>query len=133
MDANSNNITSSSIIPSDKTSKLCHIMCNTESVCSTTENDTPSLQDFILNVRQQYASQWEALALFLGLEDYQIDYISKDNAHNPNRSIDCCTAVFHIWRKGTSSPTWGMLEDAINKIQTRMQYSKISDTTGKHT
>ena len=86
------------------------------------------MKDLHQYVCKQYASQWELLASFLGLEDYHIDNISKDNEHNPNRSVTCCTAVLKMWLKKTASPTWGILDNAVKNLLNKIQM--ISNTTG---
>ena len=68
------------------------------------------------NVLHQYAAQWEQLGLKLGLENYDILNISKDNAHNPHQSVSCCKAMLEKWLQSVSSPTWGKLDDVINSL-----------------
>ena len=59
-------------------------------------DDTPTLHDLYHCVCKQYASQWDQLALHLGLDGFDIENISKDNEYNPNRSVACCTAVLQM-------------------------------------
>ena len=49
-----------------------------------TGDNVPTMGELYTNVVDQYAAEWEQLGLKLGLEDYHIANISKDNAHNPN-------------------------------------------------
>ena len=87
------------------------------------------MQDLCQCVRNQYASQWEHLASLLGLEDYHIANISKDNENNPNRSVACCTAVLKMWLKKSSSPTWGKLDNAVKNLL-NYKIQQINNTTG---
>ena len=64
-------------------------------------------------VIEQQAARWERLGEELGLKDYQIATISKNNEHNPNRSVSCCRAVLEHWLQEIHSPTWDKLNDAI--------------------
>ena len=70
------------------------------------------------NVVHQYAAVWEQLGLKLGLEDYHIANTSKDNAHNPDRSVTCCRTVLEEWLQIVPSPTWGKLDDVIVSLTT---------------
>ena len=65
---------------------------------------------------EQHAANWERLGLELGLKDYHIANISKDNEHNPNRSVTCCRVMLELWLRETPLPTWSRLSDAIKKI-----------------
>ena len=65
----------------------------------------------------QYAANWERLGLTLGLNDYEIENISKNNAHNPRRSETCCAQMLEDWLKKIFSSTWGKLDDAVTMIQ----------------
>ena len=76
----------------------------------------PSLRDLNIYIVEQHASKWEKLGLELGLSDYHIANISKDNEYNPNRSVNCCRAVLQRWLQEIPSPTWGKLDDALNNI-----------------
>ena len=75
------------------------------------------MRDLHSNIVRQYVAQWERLGLELGLSDYDIANISKDNEHNPNRSVSCCASVLEQWLKVIPSPTWGKLDDAVKKIK----------------
>ena len=74
------------------------------------------MRDLYNHVVHQFAAQWEDLGLKLGLQDYNIANISKDNAHNPDQSVTCCKTVLQKWLKKVPSPTWGKLDDAINSL-----------------
>jgi len=82
------------------------------------------MDDLHINVIQQYAAHWEKLGAFLGLEDYEIDVISKDNA---NRSSEGCEAMLKLWRRKGHLPTWGRLDDAINLVRKCTTVSVDSD------
>ena len=77
-------------------------------------HDIPALGDLYINVIPQYAAHWEALGAILGLKDYEIAVISKDN---PNRSTDGCATMLMKWLQSIYQPTWGKLDDAINLLR----------------
>ena len=70
------------------------------------------------NVVHQYTAQWEQLGLKLRLQHYDIDNISKDNTHNPDRSVTCCRTMLEKWLQIVPSPTWGKLDDVIVSLTT---------------
>ena len=84
------------------------------------------MTDLHSNIVRQYAVQWERLGLELGLQDYDIANISKDNEHNPNRSVTCCRAMLEQWLREIPSPTWGKLDDAIKNIKLPSAISPVS-------
>ena len=73
----------------------------------------PDWRDLHSNVVSQYAVHWEAIGAELGLEHYHIEIISKDYH---NRTEDGCAAMLRKWREMGTSPTWGALDDVINKV-----------------
>jgi len=85
----------------------------------------------------QYAVHWEAIGAELGLEHYHIANIAKDHH---NRTEDGCAAMLMKWLKMGTSPTWGTLDNAINRITRRnskvlsiaatLSFKKSSVTTG---
>ena len=83
-----------------------------------TGDNVPTMGELYTNVVHQYAAEWEQLGLKLGLEDYHIANISKDNAHNPDRSVTCCRTVLEKWLQIVPSPTWGKLDDVIVSLTT---------------
>ena len=66
------------------------------------------------DIVEQQAPHWESLGLELGLKDYHIAIISKDN---PNRSVTCCREMLQKWLEIDLSATWGKLDDTIKKIR----------------
>ena len=123
------------IIPNEKSSKSCDMYIANKCVMIAIKiilssyhlimkqlyiviigDDEPSLADLWSNVARQFAAQWEHLGLKLGLQDYDIANISKDNAHNPDHSVTCCKTVLQKWLQKVSSPTWGKLADVINTL-----------------
>jgi len=88
-------------------------------IAVTTGDDRPALTDLLSNVVEQCAAYWEKLASLLGLKDYQIASISKNNEYNPNRAVACCRAVLEKWLKEIPSPTWGKLEDSVKELSLR--------------
>ena len=82
-----------------------------------TGDDRPDMRDLNRHIVEQRAAQWERLGLELGLKDYHIANISKDNEHNPNRSVTCCRAMLEQWLRAIPSATWGKLDDAIKNTK----------------
>ena len=70
-----------------------------------------------IHVVQQQAAYWEKLGAELGLKDYHIANISKNNEHNPNRSVTCCEQMLQKWLKIDLEATWDKLDNAIKKIK----------------
>ena len=81
---------------------------------SHTGDDRPDMRDLNRYIVEQQAAQWERLGLELGLMDYHIANISKDN---PNRSVTCCRETLQKWLHIDPSATWGKLDDAIKNIK----------------
>ena len=75
------------------------------------------MRDLNRYVVEQQAAQWERLGLELGLNDYHIANISKDNEHNPNRSVTCCREMLQKWLDMDPSATWSKLDDAVEKVK----------------
>ena len=84
--------------------------------------DIPDWRDLISKVVPQYAVHWEAIGAELGLKHYHIANISRDNH---SRAEDGCTAMLMKWLQLGASPTWGTLDDAINKVKKE----KVQTTT----
>jgi len=85
----------------------------------TTGYDTPSLIDLYQFIVPRYADQWRNLGAALGMEEYQLEIISREYAQNP---AACCRAMFSqrlIWMHHVLSIplTWGKLNDAITLIK----------------
>ena len=95
-----------------------------------TGDDKPDMRDLNRYIVEQQAGQWERLGLELGLKDYHIANISKDN---PNRSVTCCREMIQKWLEIDTSATWGKLDDAINNIKLPSTTSTVStDKGGNH-
>ena len=94
------------------------------------------MRDLNTHIVEQQAAQWEKLGLELGLKDYHIANISKDNEYNPNRSLTCCRRMLEQWLREIPSPTWGKLDNAINKIKLQLTSGPMpidtSDLTGSY-
>ena len=86
-------------------------------ILSHTGDDRPDMRDLNRYIVEQQAAQWERLGLELGLEDYHIANISKDNEHNPSRSVTCRREMLQKWLREIPSPSWSKLDDAIKKIK----------------
>ena len=93
------------------------------------------MRDLSSHVIDQQAAQWERLGLELGLKDFDIANISKDNEHNPNRSVTCCRTMLQKWLQIDSLATWGKLDDALKKIKLSSKILPVStdhDEGGNH-
>ena len=82
-------------------------------------------------IHKRYVIYWEALGSKLGLTNDQIVIISDNNKNNPKKAQDCCTAMLREWLRIDPLPSWGKLNDAINKIETIMQKNKDYSKIGK--
>ena len=69
-------------------------------------------------IHKRYVTYWEKLGSKLGLTNDRIEIISESNKYNPNRIHDCCTTMLKEWLKIDPLPSWGKLNDVINKIET---------------
>ena len=78
-----------------------------------TGDDTPDWRDLQRNVVSQYAVHWKVIAAELGLEHYHIANISENHYHNIE---DGCATMLRKWLADGTSPTWGALDDAINRV-----------------
>ena len=72
------------------------------------------MRDLHSNYVEQYAAHWERLGLELGLKNYHIANISKNN---PKSAEECCVAVFEKWLREIPSPTYDKLDDAVKNIK----------------
>ena len=101
---------------------------NTKYKC--TGDEKPDMKDINRHIVEQQAAQWERLGVELGLKDYHIDNISKDN---PNRSVTCCRVMLQKWLDIDPSATWAKLNDAIKKIKLPSTSTPVStDKGGNH-
>ena len=74
------------------------------------------MAELFKDVAPKYAIYWEELGSKLGLQQHDIAIISKDNAHNPNRTLDCCKKMLRKWLEIDTQATWSKLKDAIATI-----------------
>ena len=81
------------------------------------------------NLYRLVVPDWENLGVHLRLKKCDLDCISRDNAHNPNRTKDCCRAVLKKWLELECSPTWAKLEEAVKAIYNPPTTN--NDITGK--
>ena len=98
-------------------------------VCLITEDDLPSMRDLNRYVVHKYASEWEDIALELGL-DKQIAIIKKDN----QECVDCLRKTLQKWLNSTTAhATWKTLEVAITNVK-RIQSSldPVTDIYGEN-
>ena len=115
----------------------CYNVNYTESVefivhttLSHTGDDRPDMRDLNNYIVEQQAAQWERLGLELRITDYHIAIISKDNEHNPNRSVTCCRKMLQKWLHIDPSATWGKLDDVIKKIKLPSMTSPVYTNKG---
>ena len=87
--------------------------------------DTPTMLDLYNSVIEPYAAKWERLGTLLGLEYHKIENISKNNAYNPDRAVNCCCTMLKEWLDNAPSPTWGKLEDAVKKLSYMSSFAII--------
>ena len=85
------------------------------------------MKDLNRYIVEQQAAQWERLGLELGLKDYHIANISKDN---PNRSVTCCREILQKWLHIDPSATWSKLDDAITNIKQPLTTAPVSTDKG---
>ena len=86
------------------------------------------MRDLNRYVVHKHASEWEEIAIELGLEN-KIATIDKDN----RRCIDCFKETLQTWLKSTSHPTWKKLEVAITNVKrTKKSLDPITDVYGKN-
>ena len=79
-------------------------------------NGRPQLADLYRDVVPVYAIHWEELGIKLGLKEHHIATISRDNAYNPDRTVDCCQSMLKKWLKIDCSASWDKLRNAIRTI-----------------
>ena len=91
------------------------------------------MKDLHSKIVRQYAVQWERLGIELGLKDYDVANISKNNANCSRKAEVCCVAVLEQWLMEIPSPTWGKLDDAIKRVNISSTTSPAStDKGGNH-
>jgi len=90
---------------------------------SFTGDDKPDWRDLHSNVVSQYAVHWEAIGAELGLKHHHIANILEDHQ---NRIEKACSAMMRKWLDMGSSPTWGTLDDAIDKIMKEKKSTTLS-------
>ena len=79
-------------------------------------DDVPKLSKLNKYIVPKFSASWEKLGVALALDQYQVAIISKNHAHNPHRSEDCCREMLIKWLQINPSATWGVLEDAVTAI-----------------
>ena len=92
-----------------------------------TGGDRPDMRDLDKHIVEQQAAQWERLGLQLGLKNYHIANISRDN---PNRAVTCCREMLQKWLEIDLSATWCKLDDAIKNI--KLSSTVSTDKGGNH-
>jgi len=79
-------------------------------------DEKPLLADLLQHVPPSYALHWKALGAALGFENYQLETISVDNAHNSDRTRTCFRSMLSQWLRHHTA-TWGQMDDAIKHIK----------------
>ena len=85
-----------------------YVMYDSYTRCCVIGDDEPSMKDLHINVVHQYAAHWERLGLKLGLQNYDIANISKDNDNghtSADHSVNCCAMMLEKWLLVVYSPT----------------------------
>jgi len=77
------------------------------------DEERPKIAELYKDVAPKYAIYWEELGASLGLQKYHIDIISKNNAYNPNRALDCSKSMLKKWLEIDTKATWDKLNNAI--------------------
>ena len=91
----------------------------------------PDIRNLNKHIIEELAVHWERLGLELGLKDYQIANISKDNEElSLNRLVACFRAMLELWLIKIPNPTWGKLDDAIKTTTLKMATSPTSTNKG---
>ena len=72
------------------------------------------MSDLNRYIVEQQAAQWETLALELGLMDYHIANITRDN---PKDSVTSCRVMLQKWLDTEPLASWSKLNDAVKKIK----------------
>ena len=90
-------------------------------------DDKPHVQLHYGRALRQYAVEWDALGTYLGLEDPEIQIISKDNS---NQTEDAFKAMLRIWLQKDAEATWSKLEEAITFVQIGGKVSNTSIMSG---
>lgn len=79
-----------------------------------------AFRDLYINVaaNKQYAAKWMHIGVRLGLQQYELDIISKDHVNSPYRLTYCCMEMLKLWLHNAPSglPLWGELDDVIRSL-----------------
>jgi len=94
------------------------------------DDSRPSFADLYKHVIPKYAVHWEELGDKLGLYAHHIAIISKNHAHNPDRTTDCCKEMLKKWLEFDCNATWGKIKYAIKSINVE-EASKSQSSTSK--
>ena len=94
------------------------------------EDGFPLMRDLNRYIVHKYASDWEDIALELGLDEQVVAIIKKDN----RECVDCIRNTLQKWLDLTPNATWKMLEVAVTNVK-RIQLSldPVTDIYGKNT
>ena len=96
-----------------------------------TEDEKPSERDLNRYVVKNYASEWEDIAIELGLKRNQTEIIKKDNQQS---CTDCLKKTLWKWLDSTPCATWKMLEVAITNVKrAQLSLDPITDVYGENT
>ena len=77
-------------------------------------NEKPQLKDLYDYVAVHYATNWKRLGRNLNIGENLLQMIEKDYPHNCE---ECCSQMLNNWLELTPDATWGMLVEAVDKVQ----------------
>jgi len=102
---------------------------NTTFILCVLGNKKPQFKDLENYVVIKYASIWKQLGKNLNINEYLLNIIEKDNPHSCE---NCCSKMLSDWLDLTPEASWGMLFDAVEKLQDKLNTTdKLPKTVGK--
>jgi len=97
-------------------------------------NEKPQFKDLENYVVIKYATIWKQLGKNLNINEDLLNIIEKDN---PLSCENCCSKMLSDWLDLTPEASWGMLLDAVEKLQDKLNTTvdhaadKLPDTVEK--
>lgn len=62
------------------------------------------------------AARWKDLGQELKIPDYHLNTIEANNVHYSSHCEKCCQDMFRKWIQSTVSPSWDILQNAIDSL-----------------
>jgi len=90
-------------------------------------NEKPQFKDLENYVVIKYATIWKQLGINLNINEDLLNLIEKDN---PSSCENCCSKMLSNWLDLTPEASWGMLLDAVDKLQEK-PYTTANHTANK--